>query len=276
MHDRISIHSICFPTAGIEELDRNWRTLGASRVSYSSLQVLEYGPRKIRDLLDAAGQQVETIAHVFSTGPLLPNSADMRAETELLARTIDAASMLGARSIYMLTGGRGAMGWEAAAAAFSEAIAPCLPMARDAGVALAIENTSPFHAHGHIGNNLRDTITLAEMAQIGICIDYFACWTEAGMRQQIARAMPRCVLVQVSDYVLGDRTLPCRAGPGDGAIPWPDVLRWLLEAGYTGRFDLELLGPRIDQEGQMAAVRRAADNFGAMLTNLGLPPAAGA
>lgn len=256
MHERISVHSISFPTAGIEEQCRNFYALGAKRVSFSSLQVLDYGADKIRSMLDAAGQQTETVTHVFCTGPLGNN---MQAERAQLARAIEAAATLGARSIYMLSGGRGEMGWEEAAEVFAAAIAPCRQMAHDAGVALAIENTSPFYAHAHLGNNLRDTITLAEIAEIGVCIDMFGCWTEAALREQIIRAMPRCVLVQVSDYVLGDRALPCRAVPGDGAIPWPQLLQCLAEEGYTGTFDLELIGPRIDQEGQMAAVQRAAD-----------------
>lgn len=259
MHERISVHSICFPSAGIEELGHNWRALGAKRVSFSSQQVFDYGAQKARDMLDAAGQQVETVTHVFRAGPLAARVTDLRAETAQLARAIEAAATLGARSIYMLTGGRGTMNWEEGAEIFAAAIAPCRPLARDAGIALAIENTSPFHAHGHIANNLRDTITLAEMADIGICIDVFGCWTEAALFDLIRRAVPRCVLVQVSDYVPGDRALPCRAVPGDGAIPWPQILSCLAEAGYTGTFDLELIGPRIDQEGQTTAVKRAAD-----------------
>jgi sugar phosphate isomerase/epimerase len=276
MHERISVHSICFPTAGIEELGRNWRAVDATRVSFSSLQVLDYGTPRVRRMLDAAGQQTETVTHVFRAGPLASRAADMEAERTQLTRAIEAAALLGARSVYMLTGGRGEMNWEQAAAVFAATIAPCRKIAQDAGIALAIENTSPFYAHSHLSNNLRDTITLAEIAEIGVCIDVFGCWTEAGLREQILRAMPRCELVQVSDYVLGDRALPCRAVPGDGVIPWPDILRWLLEAGYTGTFDLELIGPRIDQEGQVAAVRRSGDVVGAMLADLGLPPAAGA
>lgn len=256
MHERLSVHSICFPHAGIEELGRNWHALGCRRVSFSSLQVLEYGAQHVRNMLDAAGQRTETITHVFS--PTL-TPGPMAEEASRLARTIEAAATLGARSIYMLTGGRGALSWEASAEIFANAIAPCRKLAREAGVALAIENTSPFFAHGHLATNLRDTISLAEIADIGICIDYFACWTEAGMQKLLARAMPRCVLVQVSDYVVGDRALPCRAVPGDGAIPWPAVLRWLRDAGYDGTFDLELLGPRMDAEGHMAAVRRTGD-----------------
>lgn len=256
MHDRISVHSICFPAAGVAELDRNWRALGAKRVSFSSLQLLDHGPQNTRKMLDAAGQKTETVTHVFCNGPLTP---DMSAAQTQLAKAIEAAAILGARSVYMLTGGRGAMGWEQAAEVFASAIAPCRQMARDAGVALAIENTSPFYAHAHLANNLRDTITLAEMAQIGVCIDLFGCWTEAGLHDLICRALPRCVLIQVSDYVLGDRALPCRAVPGDGAIPWPLICAWLHEDGYDGTFDLELIGPRIDQEGQMTAIKRAAD-----------------
>ena len=42
-------------------------------------------------------------------------------------------------------------------------------------------------------------------------------------------------------------------------------LGWALDAGYAGAFDLELLGPRIDQEGRTAACRRTADWLGDFL-----------
>jgi sugar phosphate isomerase/epimerase len=269
MHERISVHSICFPNAGVEVLLQNWRTLGAQRVSFSSPQVLDYGPQKLRAELDAVGQKTETVTHIFRAGALAPN---MQAERDQLARAIDAAAILGANSIYMLTGGRGTASWEEAASMFAEALVPCRALAQDAGIQLAIENTNAFHAHAHLSNNLRDTITLAELASIGVCIDMFACWTEAGLHDLIRRALPRCVLVQVSDYVLGDRSLPCRAVPGDGTIPWPQLLQLFHDSGYTGPFDLELLGPRIDQEGHLNAVRRAADHIANYLRRLASDP----
>ena len=57
--------------------------------------------------------------------------------------------------------------------------------------------------------------------------------------------------------------------PGDGAIPLPQILGALAEAGYTGAFDLELLGPRIEAEGPAAAVARAAQRVGELLTQIG-------
>jgi hypothetical protein len=44
----------------------------------------------------------------------------------------------------------------------------------------------------------------------------------------------------------------------------------MLDAGYAGTFDIELIGPRIDREGRVAAVRRAAENLGAILRSLGV------
>jgi sugar phosphate isomerase/epimerase len=100
-------------------------------------------------------------------------------------------------------------------------------------------------------------------------MDFFACWAEAGLQESIKRAMPRLQLAQVCDYVYGDKSMPCRAVPGDGAIPIKRMIGWLLDAGYTGAFDLELPGPRIQKEGAVAAVRRSADKVGEILQSLG-------
>ena len=126
-----------------------------------------------------------------------------------------------------------------------------------------------IYADMHIAHSLGDTLLLAQMAGIGVCIDVVSCWPEAGLKETIARAMPRTWLVQLGDYVAGDRAMPYRAVPGDGDIPLERILGWLLEAGYNGVFDLELIGPRIDAEGHLEATRRAAIVVSEMLRSLG-------
>ena len=81
--------------------------------------------------------------------------------------------------------------------------------------------------------------------------------------------MPICHLVQVGDYTCGDTSVPCRAVPGDGDIPIRQICEWLLGAGYKGGFDFELIGPRIDQEGHFAAVKRAGEYMSKVLEELG-------
>lgn len=251
------------------ELTAYWSQLDARRVSFISPQFAD-GAEPVRAALAAGACRMETVTHVFMQGRHLdPDEATWREPRAQLMTVIDCAAQLGARSVYLLTGGHGSLTWEDAAAAFSAAIAPCATRARDAGVALLIENAPALYADIHIAHTLRDTVALAELAGIGVCIDVFGCWSEAGLRESIVRAMPRCHLVQIGDYVYGDRSLPSRAVPGDGAIPLRRILDWILEAGYTGAFDLELIGPRIEREGCLEAVGRAAREVGATLESLG-------
>jgi sugar phosphate isomerase/epimerase len=270
MHDRLSVNAICFPGAGFRELAGHWQALGARRVSLVSTLIAEEGRAAAAEALRSSDCRVETLMHPFLFGrPLETTEDSWRAARESLDRAIEDAQALGARSMYLLTGGHGVLTWEEAAEAFRAAVAPCAAKARDAGIPLMIENAPPLYADSHIAHTLRDTVTLAEIADVGVCIEFFACWTEAGLRESIERAVPRCHVVQVCDYVCGDRSLPSRAVPGDGGIPVKRMIDWILKAGYRGVFDLELIGPRIDREGRLDAVRRAADNVGEMLRSLG-------
>ncbi|MGE2720481.1 sugar phosphate isomerase/epimerase family protein [Mycolicibacterium celeriflavum] len=250
--ERLSVHSVTFYGAPLGELAEHWRALGVRRLSLIDSQLSE---PELPKVVAGVGYSVETVYHLFSS-------------RDSLLRVIDAAGAVDARVVYMLTGGRGDLTWEQAADRFSEAVTPCVQVAEQAGVTLAIENASSLYADIHIAHTLRDTITLAEATGLGICIDLFHCWAEAGLTALVQRALPRTVAIQLSDYVLGDRALPARAVPGDGAIPIAPFLASILESGYAHGFDLELIGPRIEREGRLAAARRACDVVSTMLEDL--------
>lgn len=247
--DRLSVHSVTFLDATLDEQCAHWQALGLRRLSLVDSQL--HDPR-LPKVISSEGYSVETVFHLFG-------SADG------LRRVIDAAAGIGARAIYMLTGGRGELSWEDAADRFCAAVQPCVDAAQQACVALAIENASGLYADIHIAHTLSDTVELAEMAGLGVCIDLFHCWTEAHLTALVDRALPRTVMIQLSDYVLGDRSLPARAVPGDGAIPIEPVIARALAAGYTHGFDLELIGPRIEREGRLEAARRACEAVTVML-----------
>ncbi|RJF91287.1 sugar phosphate isomerase/epimerase family protein [Sphingomonas cavernae] len=268
MHERISIHQVCFPASSISAFAQSCRTIGAGRMSIASPSLLtEGGTSESRSAVRNHGLIIETINHPFGIHANLEEDEGRAAET--LMRVIDIGAELGARSIYLLTGGRGGLSWEAAADGFAERVAPCAEAARQAGLALMIENAPALYADIHIAHSLADTIRLAEQAKIGVCVELFFCWGDAGLGDLLRHALPRCGLVQLSDYVLGDRSLPARAVPGDGVIPLEAIISELLDAGYGGAFDIELIGPRIDAEGHLAATTRAAQHVSAMLERLG-------
>jgi sugar phosphate isomerase/epimerase len=262
MHERLSVHSVSFFGASLAELNQQWSALGLKRLSLIDSQLFDPG---LAPLIEVNGCTVEAVYHLFAAGRL---ATDPTAAREALLRVIDAAAVVGARTIYMLTGGRGSLAWEQAADRFCSMVGPCVAEAQRAGIALAIENASSLYVDMHIAHTLRDTVALAELAGLGVCIDVFHCWTEAGFDALVQRALPRTQLIQLSDYVLGDRSLPARAVPGDGAIPLEPFLARVLAGGYPHGFDLELIGPRIEQEGRARAVRRACETVSAVLQRL--------
>lgn len=271
MHPRISVNGICFMGTPIAQQAQYWRELEAQCVSLLDPGMEEDGVAKAAAALQSGDYTLETIVHPFLPGQALnPDPASWEVPQQRLLQQIDNAVKLGAKSIYMVTGGHGGMVWEQAAQVFADAIKPCAERAAFEGIQLMIENAPPAYADIHIAHTLRDTTALAQFAGIGVLIDLAGCWTEPNLRGLFEEAMPICGLVQVSDYVLGDRNLPARAVPGDGGIPLKRLLGWLTEAGYQGAFDLELVGPRIDEEGQLEATRRAADNVGELLRSLGV------
>jgi len=262
-HQRLSVHNVTFYGASLADLETHWAALGVSRLSILDNQLLD---PEFPLLLQRNAYSVEAVTHVFAGGRL---TSDPHAAREALSTVIDAAAQVGARTVYLLTGGRGALTWEQAAEQFCAMVAPGVEHAQRAGVTLAIETASSLYADIHLAHTLRDAITLAEMGGVGICIDVFHCWTEADFEALVRRALPRTELIQLSDYVLGDRALPARAVPGDGAIPLEAFVALALAGGYSHGFDLELIGPRIEEEGRFESARRACDVVGEMLNRLG-------
>lgn len=268
MHPRVSLHQVAFLAEPTADFIAFCREIGVGNATLVTPVLSRPGEvEAARAALAATGVRAATVNHVFGIHPNL--ETDTGEAAARLLEAIDMAATLGASAIYLISGGRGRLSWEDAAARFAALLAPCREAAQAKGVRLLVENASALNVDIHMAHTLADAITLAETAGIGVCIELHACWMEGGLRALFRRAMPLAGLVQVSDYVLGDRTTPCRAVPGDGAMPLERLLGDVLDAGYRGLFDLELVGPRIEAEGARAASRRAADYLSNLLTRLG-------
>jgi sugar phosphate isomerase/epimerase len=268
VHPRVSLHQVAFLDQSTTAFIGHCRRLGVQHTTLVTPMLMQPGgvDEALR-ALDGGGPRVTTVNHQFGNYPDLER--DTGEATEQMLWAIGVAARLGASAVYLQTGGRGSLSWEQAAERFSALLAPCKEAADGHGVSVLVENASALNADIHMVHTLADTITLARLAGIGICIEWHACWMEAGLKQLLQQAIPMTGLVQVSDYVLGDRSTPCRAVPGDGVVPLDCIIGDVLEAGYEGVFDIELVGPRIVAEGAYAATERAALNVSDILTRLG-------
>lgn len=268
MHPRVNLHQVAFGPESTTAFVEHCRAIGIPHMTLVTPHLMQPGGvEEAVAALAPEGPKATVVNHPFGFHPNLDEDSGQAAAKMLEA--IEVADRLGCKLMYLVSGGRGRLSWEEAAQRFADLIAPCLPVAKAKGIMLTVETASPFNVDIHIAHTLDDTIRLAEIAEIGVCLELHACWYEGGLKEKFRRCMPNTGLVQISDYVAGDRTAPCRAVIGDGMVPVERLLGDVLEAGYKGVFDLELLGPRIEAEGARAATKRAAENLSEILVRLG-------
>jgi sugar phosphate isomerase/epimerase len=182
---------------------------------------------------------------------------------------LDVATIIDA-AVVITSGAPNGRSWEDAADGFAAFIAG-LPDEHRRRVLL--EHTNPFRVDLSFVHTLRDALDLARRVDVGVCMEVNACWIERGLAESIAAGVSERLirLVQVSDFVVGTKATPDRAVPGDGDIPLARIVDQLLAAGYTGRFDLEIIGPRIEAEGYERAVSRSLARVSELLQAAGSP-----
>ncbi|MDG2004242.1 MAG: sugar phosphate isomerase/epimerase [Novosphingobium sp.] len=268
MHPRVCLHQVAFMDKGSEDFVAYCRAIGLHHMTLVTPMLFQPGDTEAAIEAMAGGStHAAVVNHPIAMGSSLEAAGSE--ETEALIRAIDVANQVGAKAIYLVSGGRGSLSWDDAADKFAELLAPCLDHAKAKEVQLLVETASHLNVDLHLAHTLDDTIRLAEIAGIGVCIELQACWFEGNLKEKFRRAMPNTGLVQVSDFIGGDRFTPSRAVIGDGMVPLEALLGDILELGYTGVFDLELVGPRIVEEGPKIAGKRAAENLSEILDRLG-------
>jgi sugar phosphate isomerase/epimerase len=106
-------------------------------------------------------------------------------------------------------------------------------------------------------HSLRDMVEVARRLDVGVVFEVTNCWYERGLEATIVDGAAVIDVVQVSDYLVGTVTATERAVPGDGDIPLARIIGQLCAAGFDGPFELEMLGPRVEDEGYGPAIARA-------------------
>ncbi|MBW8827059.1 MAG: sugar phosphate isomerase/epimerase [Acidobacteria bacterium] len=268
MHPRVSLNLICFPSASAVEDDLEaCRAAGLRQVGISVAKLRGRDLGALSDLLRSWGMSVATVL----LAPLfLPDQPDRWAEREEAAcEALEIAAALSASNVYGTVGPAGSLTWEEAAAAVGAASVEVIERSRALGVPLLIESTLPVYAETSFVHSLSDAVDLAAETGLGVVVDFFHVWSERGLQETFRRGVAHIGMAQVGDYVVGAHDYPCRVVPGDGDLHLRQQIGWLLDAGFEGTFDLELRGPRIDEEGPASAGRRSAEALSAILDELG-------
>ncbi|MBM3691814.1 MAG: sugar phosphate isomerase/epimerase family protein [Actinomycetota bacterium] len=210
------------------------------------------------------------VSNFVGLGPIPWSDPSQRADGVARTRNaLDAALAFGAETMILTTGPAGALTWEDAADAYADTVGPVLEEYAGRGLRITLEHTNGLRVDVGFLHSLHDAIDFARRLGIGVCMEINACWAERGLGATIADGAATIGIVQLSDFAAGTMSTPNRLVPGDGDIPMRRIVGQLLDAGYTGYFDLEMIGPRIEEEGYESASVRAVEYVGALLTDLG-------
>jgi sugar phosphate isomerase/epimerase len=182
---------------------------------------------------------------------------------------LDLTAALGTSVLYVPPGRAPAFPWEAAAESFCTEIAPHMTRAGELGLRLAIEPTNPLRSDVSFVHTVRDAVDLARRAGLAVVVDVYSAWYERGLDELVRKHIDLVALVQLCDYQLGTYTMPNRSAIGDGDVPLERLVALVLDAGYEGPFDLEILGPRIEEEGYRAPIVRSLERASELLDRLG-------
>ncbi|MDQ1384248.1 MAG: hypothetical protein QOG65_1627 [Actinomycetota bacterium] len=271
MHPRACVSAISTFNLSLPDDLAFWKSCGITNAGVSVAKLEAFGWERGTELvLEAVGNGLRVV-DLIGLGPFhLANEDRWDRQRDRLIRSIETAVAVGAPRIIFTTGPFAPLTWEEAADALERALAPVLQEARAENVDFAIEHTNSLRVDVGFVHTLRDAVALARRLDTGVCMELNACWAERALAKTIRDGIDRIRLVQVSDFKVGTVASSQRLVPGDGDIPMDRILGEIVAAGYSGFFELELIGDAIAAEGYAAAIPRAVDALDALLHRLGV------
>ena len=266
-HPLLSIDSMCTFTWSFDQDLALWKDLGVRHAGLLIAKMADAPTEKFARLRAAGIQSSTVIVNSFDLRD--PNSWEKTRANHVAM--LDLVAATGGHSIYFTPGRTTGAPWRDVMDIFARAVAPSVAYARKRGVHIAIEPS--LRTDVSFVNNIRDAIDVAEHTGIEIVADFGNMWMERDAREVLKRAAPHLALVQICDVIIGGSGRPPPGGRvhiGEGELPIRRLMHEVLDSGYQGVFDLEVLGPLIEKEGYDAAVRRGVASASALLTEMGV------
>lgn len=252
-HPRLSIDSLSSFSWSFEQDLALWRELDVCWAALLISKIADDIPGKIRRVTDA-GISISTVV-TGSFDLAAPQGWD--SHRDQLCTVFDALAATGGGTVYFPPGRTTGAPWGEVLDVFAEAVAPSVADAASRGIRLGFEPS--LRTDASFVNTLRDAVDVSERTGLGLVADFGNCWMERDLAQVLQRAAPHICLAQICDVVIGGPGRPPPGGRvhiGEGELPVDRLLQEVLATGYQGPFDLEVLGPVIEQEGYDSAVRR--------------------
>ncbi len=246
-----------------EEDIANYVVAGIPAIGVWRQKLSDCGEDKALDLLQESGLRV---SHLFWAGGFTGSDGrPFRASVEDAVEALRTASILGATSLIVYSGARAGHTHNHARRLFKDALLELSPLAQELGVSLAVEPMHPGCASEFTFlTSLDETLALLDLVakeQVKLVLDTYHLGGEPKIVQRIPEIVSRVALVQLGDAKEAPKGEQNRCRLGEGAIPVGDIVRALIASGYSGYFDVELLGEECENTDYGSLLAHAKDAF---------------
>jgi len=246
-----------------EEDVQHYAAAGIDAIAVWRQKLSDFGEEKGIELLAERGLAVSSLLWAGGfTG------SDGRSHKESVEDAIDAVQLAGdlnAGCVIVYTGSRSGHTHNHARRLFKSALKELSPIACERGVALAVE---PMHegcaTDWTFLTDLTETLELIQAIdcpQLKLAFDAYHLGQDQAVLDRVADIVPLTAIVQ-----LGDAKQPpngeqnrCRLGEGD--VPLREIVTSLIEAGYDGFFDVELMGEDVENVDYADLIQQSKQAF---------------
>ena len=267
MHPRLSVDAMCSFNWPFEQDLALWSGMG---VRHAGLLISKLGD-------EPAARMAALAAKNIGVSTLITECFDLRAPEDWAATqarhriAIDLVADAGGHSIYFTPGRTNCISWAEDLNRLAEAVAPTMAYARERGVLAAIEPS--LRTSVSFVNTLRDAIDVAERTGLSLIADFGNMWMERDFRETLQRAMKHIALMQIGDVIIGSTGRPAPGGRvhiGEGELPLKRMMQDVLDAGYKGVFDLEVVPANFAAGCDEEDLRRGIEAASALLYEMGI------
>jgi len=266
IHPRLSVNAMCCYSWTFEQDLALWSDAGIRRAGLLQSK-LDLDTESCMSRLDEAGIRASTLI----VGGFDLAAPETWKATQIAHRTaLDLVARHAGHSIYFTPGRTVGHSWNDDLDRFADAVSPTIVHADKVGVRAAIEPS--LRTSVSFVNTLRDAIDVAQRTGIDVIADFGNMWMERDFREVLALARPHMALVQICDLVIGSPGAPSPGGRvhiGDGELPLSRMIRDVLDSGYEGDFDLEVVPADFARGGDEASLRRGIASASRLLALCG-------
>jgi len=266
---KLCVHTLTTKPWDLKQCVENYSAAGIHGITIWRNVLENQNLNEAKQILNDYKMDVVSIARGGFFPSLEKSKREKAIDDNLLA--IEQAASVGAPLIVLVCGADGRQSLEKSRDQIKEGIIKILPVAKAAGVKLAIEPLHPMYASDRSAiNTLAQANDVAEEINsnfVGVAVDVYHLWWDDNLHQEIIRCGDNDNLlafhvcdwnVPTTDF-LNDRGLM-----GDGCINVPEIRSWVEETGFNGYNEVEIFSDKYwatNQNEYIEKIKNAYLNF---------------